>query len=86
MCVIIRAMDVSERKWWIRHGDNEEGPLEEEVFQNRLRAGEFPLSSEIKSSLMNDWAPLLSVISSDTTFRRQSTMPPSIPIPEDHSE
>ena len=73
-------MDMSKRQWWIRYSDGkEEGPLSEDVFQKRLRAGEIPLGAEIKSNLMDDWSSLLSIVASDETFRRQSTIPPTIP-------
>ncbi len=78
--VILYSMDMSKREWWIRYSDGkEEGPLSEDSFQDRLRAGEIPLGAEIKSSLMDDWESLLSVVASDETFQRQSTLPPSIP-------
>ena len=73
---IIDFMDVSTRKWWIRLGNEEKGPLDEESFQEMLRAGEISLRSEVKSNLMSDWAPLLSVVSKDETFRRRSSVPP----------
>lgn len=72
-------MDVTKRQWWIKYGDKEEGPLGEEEFQQRLRAGEFPLGSEIKSNFMSKWESLLKIVSSDETFRRPSTMPPPEP-------
>jgi hypothetical protein len=74
---IIDFMDVSTRKWWIRIGDTEKGPLTEDEFQNQLRAGEISLKAEVKSSLMSTWEPLLAVVSSDKTFRRRSTVPPN---------
>jgi hypothetical protein len=72
-------MDVSTRKWWIKIGDTEQGPIDEELFQQRLRAGEFPLSSMIKSNYMDNWKPLLSIVATDETFRRPSTAPPPEP-------
>ncbi len=72
-------MDISKREWWIRIGDDEEGPLSEDAFQDRLRAGEFPLSAEIKSNYMDDWTLLLTVVANDESFRRPSTMPPPEP-------
>jgi hypothetical protein len=74
-------MDVSTRKWWIKIGDLEEGPIDEDVFQKRLRAGEFPLSSFTKSNYMDDWKTLLSIVATDETFRRTSTTPPPKPKP-----
>ena len=69
-------MDVSERKWSIKVGEDVEGPMDEEAFQERLRAGKISLSAFIKSNFMNDWEPLLTYISGDKTFRRPSNMPP----------
>jgi hypothetical protein len=68
-------MDVSNRQWWIKLGDDEEGPIDERAFQARLRAGRISLQSLIKSNLMTEWEPLLSYISKDESFRRPSTMP-----------
>jgi hypothetical protein len=75
-------MDLSERKWWVRTPEGEEGPIEEEDFQDQLRAGNVPLHAEIKSNMMNEWKPLLEVISSDESFHRRST-PPPIDLPEE---
>ena len=72
-------MDVTNRKWWIRIGDVEEGPLGEDEFQEKLRAGDISLKALVKSNFMNDWEPLLKYISCDETFRRPSTMPPHEP-------
>jgi hypothetical protein len=72
-------VDVANRKWWIRTGDVEQGPVDEDCFQEKLRAGEIPLKSVIKSNYMKDWEPLLMYISTDETFRRPSTMPPPEP-------
>ena len=72
-------IDVSKRHWHIKVDDQEEGPIPEDDFQNRLRAGEIPLTAVIKSNFMDDWKPLLSIVASDQTFRRPSTMPPSAP-------
>ena len=69
-------MDISKREWWIKIEDKEEGPLIEEAFQEKLRAGKIPLMALVKSNQMNDWEPLLTYISSDESFRRPSTMPP----------
>ncbi len=77
-------MDISTRQWWIKSKAGEEGPISEDAFQDRLRAGKIPLSAVIKSSYMEDWEPLLSVVASDKTFRRPSTMP--APAPEDKDE
>lgn len=78
-------MDVSNRKWWIKLGEKVEGPIEEEAFQTRLRAGQIPLQSHIKSNFMDDWEPLLEYISADETFRRPSNLPPSS-LDEDNSQ
>ncbi len=67
--------DVSRRQWWIRVGDNTEGPLDEAAFQEKLRAGKIPLGAAIKSNMMESWEPLLAYISSDETFRRPSQIP-----------
>lgn len=69
-------MDVSTRKWWIRIGNEETGPFDEDLFQDKLRAGEISLRSEVKSNFMSNWEPLLSVVSKDETFRRRSSVPP----------
>jgi hypothetical protein len=74
-------MDIACRKWWIRVGDREEGPIEEEAFQERLRAGKVSLSAVIRSNQMDDWQPLLTYISSDKTFRRPSRMPADVNAP-----
>jgi hypothetical protein len=79
-------MDIAYRKWWIRVGDKEEGPIEEEAFQERLRAGKISLSAVIKSNQMDDWQPLLTYISSDETFRRPSRMPASVTAPSDSGD
>jgi len=75
-------MDVSTREWWIKVKEKEEGPITENAFQDRLRAGKIPLSALIKSNYMEDWAPLLTVVANDQTFRRPSTMPASHPADE----
>ncbi|MCP4679456.1 MAG: hypothetical protein GY854_28995 [Deltaproteobacteria bacterium] len=73
-------MDISKRKWWIRYDDGrEEGPFGEDDFQERLRAGEFPLGAEIKSDLMDSWESLLSIVASDESFQRPSSLPSSMP-------
>ena len=72
-------MDIAEREWSVKVGDDIEGPMPEEEFQERLRDGEFPLHALIKSNFMSDWQPLLTVVSNDETFRRPSTLPPSPP-------
>jgi hypothetical protein len=74
-------MDISKRKWWVKLGDDEEGPLMEEAFQERLRSGHISLRALIKSNFMEKWEPLLSYISADETFRRPSTTPPPDPAP-----
>jgi hypothetical protein len=74
-------MDITNRKWWIRTADNEEGPIDEDSFQDRLRAGLIPLNSKIKSNMMDGWQPLLAIVSTDETFRRPSTIPPMPPRP-----
>jgi hypothetical protein len=77
-------MDVSDRTWRVRLKDGEElGPLVEEEFQRRLRAGEFPLGSLIRSDRMGEWKPLLDVVVGDETFRRESTAPPPEPPDEE---
>ncbi len=73
------SMDTSTREWWIKVKEKEEGPLTEDAFQDRLRAGKIPLSAMIKSSYMEKWEPLLSVVANDQTFRRPSTMPATHP-------
>jgi hypothetical protein len=75
-------MDLSQRKWWVRTDEGEEGPIDEEDFQERLRAGDVPLHAELKSNQMDEWKPLLEVISSDESFHRRST-PPPIDIPDE---
>ncbi len=69
-------MDVSKRTWMVKVDDREEGPIPEETFQQRLRAGEFSLRALIKSSFTDKWEPLLMVVASDESFRRPSTIPP----------
>ncbi|MDD5307828.1 MAG: hypothetical protein PHU25_10950 [Deltaproteobacteria bacterium] len=70
-------MGVENRQWWVRIRDAEEGPIPESAFQDRLRAGEFPLGAEIKSSEMAGFEPLIDVISKDESFHRRSTAPPA---------
>jgi hypothetical protein len=72
-------MDVANRKWWIKTVGGEEGPLDEETFQERLRAGKIPLNAVIKSDSMDRWEPLLKYIADDESFRRPSTLPPPEP-------
>jgi len=85
VCGILFIMDVSERTWMIKPtGGNKEGPLSEEAFQDKLRAGDIPLTSQVKSNRMKKWTPLIEVITSDETFLRPSSMPPSPP-PEENS-
>ncbi|MBN2715360.1 MAG: hypothetical protein JXX14_05865 [Deltaproteobacteria bacterium] len=55
-----------------------QGPFQENVFQEKLRAGEIPFYYFLKSDQMEDWRPLLDVVSNDETFRRASTMPPPL--------
>ena len=76
-------MDISKREWWVRSAGGEEGPIPEETFQDRLRAGDIPLQSEIKSNYMDDWKPLLEIVSSDETFHRRSTPPPPVPVEDE---
>jgi hypothetical protein len=77
---MIRKMDISTRQWWIRKPDGTEvGPLIEDEFQHRLRKGEFPLSSLLKSDRMESWKSLLEVVATDETFARPSTVPPPVP-------
>lgn len=65
------------------NGSEKEGPLSEEAFQDKLRAGKIPLSSMLKSNVMDDWRALLEVVSTDETFLRPSTMPPPPPPDEE---
>ncbi len=58
---------------------NQDGPLSEDEFQDRLRAGKLPLSASVKSNGMQEWKPLLEVVSTDETFLRPSSMPPPPP-------
>ena len=74
---IMKIMDIANREWWIRVGDAEEGPVDEETFQSRLRAGDVSLKAMVKSNLMKDWEPLLTCVSNDETFRRPSSVPTS---------
>ena len=53
-----------------------QGPFPEEIFQEKLRAGDIPYYFSLKSNQMKEWQPLLEVVSSDETFRRASTLPP----------
>ena len=69
-------MDVQNRKWWIKNGDVEEGPIDEDDFQSRLRSGEIPLGVMIKSNEMDTWEGLLKIVATDDTFKRPSRMPP----------
>ena len=71
-------MDIENRKWWIKNGDAVEGPIDEEDFQSRLRAGSIPLGVMIKSDAMVGFEPLLKVVSTDDSFKRPSTAPPKI--------
>ena len=78
-------MDIEQRTWLVRTADGvEQGPFSEDEFQDRLRAGDIPLFYQIKSNQMNDWKPILDVITSDESFHRTSTMPP--PLPRDDTE
>ena len=80
ICGILSLMDVSDRTWMINlNGGKKEGPLSEEAFQDKLRAGDIPLTSMVKSNRMKKWKPLIEVISTDETFLRPSSMPPSPP-------
>ncbi len=73
-------MDVSDRTWMIKPtGGKKEGPFSEEAFQDKLRAGDIPLSSQVQSNKMKKWKSLIEVISTDETFLRPSSMPPSPP-------
>ncbi|MBN2340591.1 MAG: DUF4339 domain-containing protein [Deltaproteobacteria bacterium] len=73
-------MDITNRTWMVKTNKGEtQGPFPEDQFQERLRAGEIPFYYYLKSSEMDDWQPLLDVISSDDSFRRPSTMPPPEP-------
>ena len=75
-------MNIEKRTWMIRSNRGEtQGPFSETLFQEKLRAGDIPFYYQIKSNMMNDWKPLLDVVSTDETFRRPSTLPP--PTPED---
>ena len=53
--------------------------MDEEEFQEKLRAGNISLKAVVKSNFMNTWEPLLKYISCDETFRRPSTVPPPQP-------
>ncbi|MBN2525928.1 MAG: hypothetical protein JXR76_05995 [Deltaproteobacteria bacterium] len=71
-------MDIEKRTWMIRSNKGETwGPFPEHEFQEKLRAGEFPYYYSLKSNQMKNWQPLLEVVSTDETFRRASTIPPS---------
>ena len=70
-------MDVENREWWIKFEGMDEGPIGEDDFQSRLRAGELPLKALIKSNFMESFEPLLTVVTTDQTFRRPSKLPPS---------
>jgi hypothetical protein len=73
-------MDIEKRTWMIRSNNGEtQGPFKEDEFQEKLRAGEIPFYYHLKSNLMNEWKPLLDVVSTDETFRRPSTLPPAEP-------
>ncbi len=76
-------MDIKNRKWWILVGDIERGPISEDDFQEELRSGKISLRSQVKSNYMDNFEPLLKYVSTDESFRRPSTMPPSLP---DNSE
>ena len=81
VCGILPPMDIAERTWWVLSTEGaEEGPIPEEEFQERLRAGKIPLGAKIKSNFMSDWEDLLKVITADESFRRPSTMPPPEPL------
>ena len=83
VCGILFIMDVSDRTWRIKPtGGKKEGPLTEEEFQNKLRAGDVPLTSMVKSNKMKKWKPLIEVITCDETFLRPSSMPPPPPSEE----
>lgn len=80
--VILFTMNVENRTWMIKSNRGEtKGPFPEAQFQDKLRAGEIPFYYSIKSNEMDDWKPLVQVVSTDETFRRASTMPP--PLAED---
>lgn len=68
--------DISQRKWWVHLPSGEIGPLDEEEFQTRLRAGEFALNLLVRSDFDNEQKPLVEVITQDPTFRRTSMPPP----------
>jgi hypothetical protein len=72
-------MDIANRKWWIRVNNAEQGPIDEDDFQQRLRAGEVSLKASVKSNYMTDLEPLLQYVSKDESFRRPSTLPPPDP-------
>jgi hypothetical protein len=73
-------MDIEKRTWMIRSNNGEtQGPFNEDEFQEKLRAGEIPFYYHLKSNHMNEWKPLLDVVSTDETFRRPSTLPPTDP-------
>jgi hypothetical protein len=68
--------DVSQRKWWVRLPEGEIGPLSEDEFQARLRAGEFALHLEVRCEEQGTWRRLVEVVTHDPTFRRTSVPPP----------
>jgi hypothetical protein len=74
--------DISQRKWWVQLPHGEIGPIEEEEFQTRLRAGEFALNLLVRSNFDQEQKRLVDVVTQDPTFRRTS-MPP--PPPEEDS-
>ena len=72
-------MDIEKRTWMVKSNTGEtQGPFQEEVFQEKLRAGDIPFYYFLKSNQMKDWQPLLEVVSKDETFRRASTVPPPL--------
>lgn len=82
---MLSSMDVSDRTWMIKPtGGKKQGPFTEEEFQGKLRAGDIPLTSKIKSNRMKKWMPLIDVITNDETFLRPSSMPPPPPREEGH--
>ena len=55
-------MNIEKRTWMIKSNTGEtQGPFQENVFQEKLRAGEIPFYYFLKSDQMDDWQPLLDV-------------------------
>lgn len=74
--------DISQRQWWVRLPEGEIGPLPEEEFQTRLRAGEFALHLEVRCQPTDPWKRLVEIVTQDPSFRRTSVPPPAAPTTE----